>query len=359
MPGCGLCGILSGVNTKHAGGAPPPLPFSSAPRLAPARRQALAALALLGAACGPLLGIDEVDEAVGAGGAAGLAAGQGGAPAQGSAGVGGTGGATGGTGGSKGGAGFGTGGAGGVVVGPQGFLRFANLRLPPLSGPLDARLDICVRPEGSTKWQGPLLGKLGTLAFEDVSGYGALPLGTYEAVAVSALLGDCDTVTAKLENGFLVVREGEYATLAVTGPADTPRLIPYEEGKPPAEVDRAALSINHAVPDVVVTVLFDNDQAPLELNFGAASPAEAAPGDWPIAAFLVDSIPHSLSADPSLPQNFYSAFVLPARLQETSPIALLVCENAPPRKGGGELGNVSCLRLALDPPPMPPVRQAR
>jgi hypothetical protein len=340
---------VSGVSTKDAPGAPPRLPFSSAPRLAPAHRQALAALALLGAACGPLLGIDEVGEAVGSGGAAGLAAGQGGAPEQGSAGVGGA--VTGGTGGASGVSG--TGGTGG---GPPGFLRFANLRPPTLPDPTGAKLDVCVRREGTEEWQGPILKKLGApgLAFEQASGYGPLPPGAYEAVAVSAALGSCTTAEIKLESRRLALLEGRYVTLAVAGRADAPQLIPYAEGEPPAN-GKAIIAVSHATPDVAVSVLRNGDFAPIKMALGDSSRVEAAPGNWPIAAFLVDDIPYAVTPDPSLPRNFYSAFLIPPRPLETAPIALLLCENSPPRPPGGEPGNASCLRLALDSPPIPPV----
>ncbi len=307
------------------------------------------ALALLGAACGPLLGIDEVSEAVGSGGAAGLAAGQGGAPEQGSAGVGGAGGVTGGTGGSSG-----VSGAGGMGGGPAGFLRFANLRPPALPEPTGAKLDVCVRREGTNEWQGPILKKLGApgLAFEQASGYGPLPPGAYEAVAVSAALGSCTTAEIKLEGRRLALLEGRYVTLAATGRADAPQLIPYAEGEPPAN-GKAIISVSHAAPDVAVTVLRNGDFAPIDMALGDSARVEAAPGNWPIAAFLVDGIPHAVTPDPNLPRNFYSAFLIPPRLQETSPIALLLCENPPPRTPGGEPGSASCLRVALDSPPIP------
>ncbi len=347
MPASGRCVTLRRVN-ELTPAAPPAAPpprrgparpagrFALAAPLAGARTALLAGAcaALLVGACAPLLGIDDVDSAGAAGQAGGgPAQGTGGAGPSGAAGAGGSGAAAGGGGSGAGG----VGGAGGQEI--VGFVRVANLREPGVGDPGGAggaKFDLCLRLDGTNEWRGPILKEREAppLAFEELSGYGALPPGLYDAIVVPALIDVCSELNAaaKLERGPLRVSVGSFSTLALAGPPLAPQIVPYEDGRPlPASVPSVEVSFANATPETELSVSFADGQQTISLAFAEGLPLLFNVGPWPVTEVQLDDIPHAIGSTPDLARRSgYTAFFIPEVTDSPAAVAILACRNTPP-----------------------------
>jgi hypothetical protein len=297
--------------------------------------RALVALGLLGsAACGSLLGIDDV-EPLQAGGASGQA---GAGPTQGSAGAGGTAGVQGAGGGGTSGT-AGGGGSGGGLPGPFGFIRFANVRAFAAVGPEVLAFDLCVRRagSGSNEWQGPILRQNGLpgLGSEQATSYRPLPIGTYEAMAVPEQFEACASQgeIIGLNGRALEIRDGALTTIAIAGTPIKPELVPFPDGRPrPKEEDQIELVLAAAAPGIKLSLYIAGQSGELSLSYGDAEQRLLAAGAWPVVEMYAnDQFVLPLSPPELAPPPGYTAFFVPGEGLDGAPIAAMVCDNTPPR----------------------------
>ncbi|HEU4407401.1 MAG TPA: hypothetical protein VFS43_19190 [Polyangiaceae bacterium] len=330
-------------------------PGEASARPKPPSGRFVAALLLLASACGPLLGIDDVEEApVGGAGQGGGGASQGPAGAGGTPGAGGgASGAGGGAGGGGGGGGSGGGGQGGGPTGPVGYLRFANL-VPPAFGPAPGAFDLCLRQPGMTAWTGPILRALNAppLQFEQVSNHGPLPAGNYELVAVRAPLGECESAEAiGLASGVLELSEGSFHTVAVAGDPLSPDLVPFLDGLPRGpDAEEVEISFVGAARNVDIVALFGSPSDGVFFGYTGSGQKVVKPGPWPVTELFANNKPVvALSPPLPSPPRGYTAFFVPAPGEP--PLAMLVCSNLPPAvpMPGG-----NCVHVALGLPEQPP-----
>lgn len=120
--------------------------------------------------------------------------------------------------------GEGTGGEGGGGGAGGGAAATADVRVAHLSSDAPA-VDVCVTADGAT-WVGPVMKSLGAtdgLAFQQVTGYLALPAATYTARLVAPNAADCETSLAGLPDvpGLAVAEGGSYTVAAIGALAPT------------------------------------------------------------------------------------------------------------------------------------------
>lgn len=323
-----------------------------------------AALLTLVCACGPLLGIDDVDEVPSeTGGVAGSGGAQG-APGTGGGRPGNGGGVTGGSGGSNGSGGgaSGTGGKGegGGPVGPVGFLRFANLVAPSPGGPEPLGFDVCFRQPGMVAWTGPILNGFGAppLFFEQVSKHGPLPTGRYEFVAILGGTTNCEAPGAiGLQGGAFDLPEGAFGTIAVAGDPAKPELLRFVDGRPLGpDREEIELALAGATLDVGLVATFAGPNDTLALAYSDGGVKVVAAGAWPVSEINANGKALLAINPPSVsPPRGYTGFFVPA--VAGAPLALLVCANPPPN--APDPTGSDCSHVVLSLATQPVARPAR
>ncbi len=279
--------------------------------------------------------------------------------AQGSAGGAGRGGSTG-AGGSptQGAGGSPTQGAGGGTTPPgESFLRLANL-LPISENPADPTpsIDVCIRPEGSTAWQGPALANAGgrPLGAARAGAHLPLPPGAYQARVVPDGL-PCDAPEAFESEVELAT--GDYKTLALLSDQTGDLVVAlYGDGAPSTNPNAIEVSFSNALSsfDFGLTV------EPLGLRIDPLGYRQErlAPGPFDLQLLTLAGAA-SLGFAPAAPLRLdapfgHSLFFFYRGLDPFAPSALL-CRNgadaSPPPAGDCDLVTMTPLFLPTRRPP--------